>query len=91
MPRTLLMYIPVVVLAGGWIAFGAEQGESHELPLQSIINGHRMQPSEKQLDAIGHPDMSSSEADEINELYGILLHCAASACSAEDHAPSPRH
>ena len=90
MPRAILMYIPVVVLAGGWIAIGAAQGESHELPLQSIVNGHRLQPNEKELNAIGRPDLSASEADEIDSLYGILLHCAASACSAKDHAPVSR-
>ncbi len=90
MPRAILMYIPAVVLAGGWIAIGAVQGESHELPLQSIVNGHRLQPNEKELNAIGRPDLSAPEADEIDSLYGILLHCAASACAAKDHAPLSR-
>lgn len=87
MPRAILMYLPVIALAGGWIAIGAVQGESHELPLQSIVDGHRLQPNEKELNAIGQPDVSDSESDEINKLYGVLLHCATSSCSAEDHAP----
>ena len=90
MPRAILMYIPVIALAGGWIAIGAVQGESHELPLQSIVNGHRLQPNQKELNAIGRPDLPAPESDEIDRLYGVLLHCATSSCPAEDQAPLSR-
>ncbi|HTI83325.1 MAG TPA: hypothetical protein VL614_22965 [Acetobacteraceae bacterium] len=76
-----------VVAAAVWMAIAVEPGNSRELPLQSIVGGHRIQPNEKELNAIGHPDVSASQSAEIDRLYGILLHCSASACPAESHAP----
>jgi hypothetical protein len=85
--RSLIHFAWVVAAAAVWMAITVEPGNSRELPLQSIVGGHRVQPNEKQLNAIGHPDVSASEAAEIDRLYGILLHCSASACAAEGDGP----
>jgi hypothetical protein len=88
--RSFIHLAWVVVAAAVWMAIAAQPVNSHELPLQSIVGGHRVQPNEKELNAIGHPDVSAPESAEIDRLYGILLHCAASACASEDSAPPPQ-
>jgi hypothetical protein len=56
---------------------------AHELPLQSVIDGRRVQPSEKQLKALGDQDVTGSEAAEVDQLYQMLTHChdSASGCA----------
>jgi hypothetical protein len=52
---------------------------AHELPLQSVIDGKRVQPNEKQLQALGDPDVTESQAAEVDQLYRMLTHCPGSA------------
>ena len=78
-----------VVAAAVWMMIAAGTGYSRELPYQSIVGGHRIQPNEQELNAIGDPDVSASQSAEIDQLYGILLHCAASACPSEGGALRP--
>lgn len=85
------MHLAVVAVAAAvWLVIAIGPGHSHELPLQSIVGGHRLQPNEKQLNTLGQPDVSTSGSAEIDKLYGILLHCAASACTARDNGPLSR-
>jgi hypothetical protein len=82
-----LMHLAAALVAAAvWMVIAIGPGSSHELPLQSVVGGHRLQPNEKQLKALGDPDVSASESAEINKLYGELLHCAASACPGADSA-----
>lgn len=79
-----------IVAAAVWMMIAVVPGNSDELPLQSVVGGHRLQPNEQELNAVGHPDVSVSQSAEIDQLYGILLHCAASACAAEDSGAMPK-
>jgi hypothetical protein len=86
-----LMHLAAAVVAAAvWMVIAIGPGSSHELPLQSVVGGHRLQPNEKELKALGDPDVSASESAEINKLYGELLHCAASACPGGDSASTSR-
>ncbi len=85
--RSFIHFAWIVGAAAVWMALTVEHGNSRELPLQSIVGGHRVQPNEKQLNAIGHPDVSASQAAEIDTLYGVL-HCAAGTCAGEGVEPS---
>lgn len=90
MPRstTRLKRASLAVLLGAALSmFGALPAPTHELPLQSIIDGHRLQPSEKELSAIDHPDVTASQAAEVDQLYQMLTHCAASECKIQDQSP----
>ena len=84
--RSFIHFVWAVAAAAVWMAITVEPGNSRDLPLQSIVRGHRVQPNEKQLNAIGHSDVSPSQAAEIDKLYGILLHCAAGTCAGEGDA-----
>jgi catechol-2,3-dioxygenase len=41
--------------------------------MRAIVNGHDVQPTEAQLKAIGHLDMTTSEAEEVSKLYNQLM------------------
>jgi len=44
-----------------------------ELPMRAIVNGHNVQPRGDRLKALGYPDLTSSEAKEVDRLYRQLM------------------
>ncbi len=46
---------------------------SDELPMRAVVNGHPVQPTESQLLALGHPDLTKSQAKEVTSLYHQLM------------------
>src|ERR1700722_15277083 len=44
-----------------------------ELPMRAIVNGHNVQPRGGRLKAPGYPDLTSSEAKEVDRLYRQLM------------------
>ena len=63
-------HVAIVSLA---IFAGAPISSARELPLQSTIDGHRVQPTQEELRALDRPDVTRSQADEIDRLYRELL------------------
>ncbi len=65
----------VLMLTTSCFVFGMSLGAalSNELPMRAIVNGHDVQPTEAQLKAIGHLDMTTSEAEEVSKLYNQLM------------------
>jgi hypothetical protein len=81
--RKLLACVALAILAGGVSAMvDAQSAAARELPMQSIVNGQRLQPRDDDLRAIHHPDVTASQAAEIDRLYRELLHCIADQCPA---------
>jgi hypothetical protein len=67
---------------------------AREFPSHPIINGHRLQPNNRELRAIGHPDITASEAEEVDRLYQMLTRCSSSGCvtqSMGEHSAEPEH
>jgi len=66
---------PALALVTSFFVIGTTLGAalSNELPMRAVVDGHPVQPTESQLEAIGHPDMTTSEAKEINNLYNQLM------------------
>jgi len=69
--RTLLGIIMGIV----WITIEAQECFARELPRQSVVNGQRLQPRDDDLRVLGRPDVTESEAAEVDRLYRELLHC----------------
>jgi hypothetical protein len=46
---------------------------SNQLRMRAVVNGHPVQPTEGQLQAIGHPDMTTAEAKEVKNIYHQLM------------------
>jgi hypothetical protein len=44
-----------------------------ELPLHAIVDGHTVQPRESQLQALGRPDLTPRQQQEVDELYQQIL------------------
>lgn len=84
MLRSTLKSASLAILLGVAASLpGVRLSFAHELPLQSVIDGKRVQPNEKELQALGDPDVTGSQAAEVDQLYRMLTHCpeSASGCS----------
>ena len=68
----LTNFVPKLVTS--FFVFGTTLGGAlaNELPMRAVVNGHDVQPTERQLLAIGHPDLTAPEAEEVNNLYKQL-------------------
>lgn len=66
---------------------GAYSDPARTSPMRSIVNGQRLQPTDRELKAIGAPDVSATQAAEVDRLYRQLMHCAASRCGNPNGAP----
>lgn len=66
-----------LVLSGG-IAFAGPLTR-HKLPMQPIVNGHHVQPRGDRLQALGYPDLTPQQAEEVDRLYQQLLQNGADA------------
>ncbi len=55
---------------------------ARELPLHAIINGHTVQPHESQLQALGHPDLTPRQQQEVDQLYLQILRASRSDSTA---------
>jgi len=53
-----------------------------DLMLHAIINGHTVQPRESQLQALGHPDLTPRQQQEVDELYRQILRASRSGSTA---------
>jgi hypothetical protein len=53
-----------------------------ELPLHAIIGGHTVQPRESQLQALGRPDLTPRQQQEVEELYQQILRASRSGSTA---------
>ena len=45
----------------------------HRLPMHAIVNGHNIQPRSDNLKALGYSDLTSQEAEEVDQLYRQLM------------------
>lgn len=76
--RRAFGWIALAVLAAGMSATAvAQSATARELPMQSIVHGHRLQPRADAQRAINHPDVTASGAAEIDRLYGQVLRGAS--------------
>jgi hypothetical protein len=66
---------PALALVTSFFVIGTTLGAafSNELPMRAVVDGHPVQPTESELQAIGHPDTTTAEAKEINNLYHQLM------------------
>jgi hypothetical protein len=55
---------------------------ARELPLRAIIDGHTVQPRESQLQALGRPDLTPRQQQEVEELYQQILRGSRSDSTA---------
>jgi hypothetical protein len=53
-----------------------------EMPLHAIIDGHTVQPRESQLQALGRPDLTPRQQQEVDELYQQILRASRSESTA---------
>jgi hypothetical protein len=75
----------IAIMVAGVSGFtGAQSVLAHELPRHSIVDGQRLQPREDDLKSVGRPDVTPSQAAEIDHLYRQLLHCAEHRCTVPD-------
>jgi len=51
---------------------------SKELPLHAIIDGHPVQPRESELQALGRPDLTPEQQQEVGQLYQQVLRASRS-------------
>jgi hypothetical protein len=63
---------PTLALVTFFFVIGTMLGaaSSKELPMHAVVDGHPVQPTESQLQAMGHPDITTSEAKEVTNLSG---------------------
>jgi hypothetical protein len=88
--ETSLRSAALIVLVGLSTMIGIQSSVSGELPRRSIVNGQRLQPREGDLESLHHPDVTASQAAEIDRLYRELLHCHRDQCVATRHDSSQR-
>ena len=84
--RQLFGWAALGILAGGVSPLiGVQSAAARELPMHSIVNGQRLQPRGDDLRAFHHPDVTASQAAEIDRLYRELLPCTADQCPAREN------
>jgi hypothetical protein len=54
----------------------------HQLPTRAIVHGHNVQPRGDQLKALGYPDLTPQEAEEVDRLYHVLMNSSGGASRA---------
>ena len=64
-----------LVLSGG-IALAGPLAR-HKFPMQPIVNGHHVQPRGDRLQALGYPDLTPQQAEQVDRLYQQLLQNSA--------------
>jgi hypothetical protein len=68
----------IAAALGAAVLVGAAGPDTHSVPrnpppLHAIIDGHPVQPREGQLQALGVPDTTASQAAEVDNLYQQLM------------------
>ena len=70
--------LAIAAALGAAVLAGAAGPEAQSVPrdpppLHAVIDGHPVQPRASQLRALGDPDVTSSQAAEVNKLYHQLM------------------
>jgi hypothetical protein len=59
-------------------AITSPHASAKEFPLRAIIGGHVVQPRESELQALGRPDLTPRQQQEVDQLYQQVLRASRS-------------